>query len=41
MKYIQKVFEYVRDLVLLCWKALILKKVARKIGHFYKNYNIW
>ena len=41
MKYIQKVFEYVRDLVLLCWKALIPKKVAWKIGRFYKNYNIW
>ena len=41
MKYIQKVFEYVRDLVLLGRKALIPKKVAQKIGHFYKNYNIW
>ena len=36
MKYIQKVFEYVRDLVLLCWKALIPKKVAWKLVVFIK-----
>ena len=40
-KNIKKVFEYVCDLVPSCQKALVQKKVAQKIGHFYKNYNIW
>ena len=34
MKYIQTVFEYVRDLVLLGGKALILKKSGAKNWSF-------
>ena len=36
MKYIQKVFEYVRDLVMLCRKALIPKKWREKLVNFIK-----